>query len=166
MARATTIPTSDFSRQTEVLEAELAGWIDQRGALDARISARRELLEAMRRDAELAENGTSSNGTREHVVPASFNEVFRGSAPPPKTGEAVLRVLRDAGRPVSATEVYGALNQRGWLPQTAKPMNTIRSTLWYLAKIDRVERRGSQADRTWTIKAAPRSENPPPGGEP
>lgn len=162
---------SDLLSQTSTLEAELDGWQSEKARLEERIAARQRLLAALRSEAELrgttlfdpppAQATGSSNGSNSHangkVEPLQRN----------KTGHAIMAVLRESSRPLSAEDVFAALDRRGQAPLSAQdPLNSVRSALWYLAKQGKIDKLGSTpADRRWATKTSPPKADGPEGVE-
>ena len=74
----------------------------------------------------------------------------------PGTSEAIIAVLDAKSAPMSGTEVFDALQARGWLPADAKsPRNAVRASLWTLGKIGKIDSLGdSPASRRWAAKTS------------
>jgi hypothetical protein len=67
-----------------------------------------------------------------------------------------MAVLTLSAKPMTAREVYDALDRRGWVPLDAKsPRNAVRASLWTLAKNGKIEKLGdTPANRCWATKTA------------
>ena len=140
--------------QEASLVGELERWRAEREMLDTRIGARERLLAALRSEAEIGDQRLFEPPVA--AAPAS-------AAPPPArrvvsvrpagTGDAVMAVLALSETPMSAEEVYDALDRRGWAPIEAKdPRNAVRASLWTLAKNGKIEKLGATpAERVWAL---------------
>jgi hypothetical protein len=155
---STDVETSiaDLLSQTSSLESELDRWRVERDGLDARISARERLIAALRSEAELREtrlfDPPPSAGAEAHISGNGHVKV-NGSASI-RTTDAVIVVLEAAKRPLTADEVWAELERRGWAPlNAARPRNALRTTLWNLAKKDKIEKLGeTRSERRWGAK--------------
>ncbi len=134
------------------LEEELCEWRHQRAALDIRIETRRKLVEALKGEVAYKPQPTAVTDS----APSEPSGKWNGGAPvSPTTGEKVLTILREVGRPMRTSEVLASLEDRGWTPDVADPKAAVGSALWYLAtKTRQVEQLGSRASRRWAAKVA------------
>lgn len=139
--------TNDLAKQLPRLEAELEAWKQERHALDVRIAVRQRLITALKD--EIAFKSPRGAGA---LTAVRSNGAL---SPAASTGEKVLAILREVGKPMRATEVLEALQERNLAPDVADPQASVGSALWYLArKADLVERQGTHKKRTWVAKDA------------
>lgn len=102
--------TSDIARTLEGLKQQRNELVEQMERLDQAILGLEILVES--------------------YVPSKR----AGKARPPRrdapgTEQAILMVLRDAGRPLHDRQILGALEERGWEPQSENPLNATRAAL-------------------------------------
>lgn len=135
--------------QIAMWEDELASWQVEKYTLDRRIATRERLLRTLREEGELGDPGLFPKSPSD--VPAAAPGSRR-----PGTSQAIIAVLQDAGRPMTAGEVFVDLDERGWLPLDAKiPRNAVRASLWTLAKNGKISRLGeTPASRRWAAKTS------------
>ena len=162
----TDVEQLEIERILPGLEGELSRWKNQRDRLDARISARERLVDALKAEVEfgrqplflaLSDEVSVSDSVQVEVGGTNGN----GAAPTrPDTGDAILRVLNGAGRRMTKAAIFEELEARGWAPDGKHPKAAVGSALWYLRKQGAVEKFGEGHNTEWARK----SFAPPEGG--
>jgi hypothetical protein len=139
---------TQLQEQIGVWEKELEGWRADKLNLERRIATRERLLRTLREEADLLGARLFSH--------SAAPEGSRDGMSRPGTSKAIIAVLEDAERALSASEVYDELQRRGWLPLDAKhPRNAVRAGLWTLAKNEKIARLGeTPALRRWAAKTS------------
>jgi hypothetical protein len=138
--------------QLPKLADELEGWEAELALLRSRISTRRRLIEALEEEARYFPGRPQTEGLFEPPPPTAREEPTDApSNGRPSTGDAVLRVLGEKGRPMRAAEIFQEIAERGWAPEGKNPRASVGSALWYLAANNRLKKEGAPPRTRWVL---------------